>query len=403
MYKAPVKSKRTSKEVQRMIGQVAGKHPGPTVVFFGGIHGNEPAGVIALEKVFFKLQSQASNDCQGKFIGLRGNLMALKKKIRFVDEDLNRIWFPHRLANLEQPENDQSVEAKEMHELHQCILDILETASPPFYFIDLHTTSGVTQPFIVVNDSLLNRRFTSGYPLPVILGIEEYLTGALLSYINELGYVAFGYESGKHEDPAAIVNAENFIWYTLGLTGFYPIAEGAMEKARLILHKTGETSKRFYEIYHQYLIGKGAYFKMLPGFENFQIVPKGQAIAINGGGTIFTKKERQLFMPLYQDKGKEGFYFIRSVPRFFLWLSKYLRKRKADALLVAFPGIRWASSKKEAILVDRRIARFYAKSIFHLLGYRTREVGKHLFILKNRERSSRHSEYAHAGWLKKRS
>ncbi len=403
MLPTPATHKRTSKKVQRIIGHVTGKNPGPTVVFFGGIHGNEPAGVIALQRVFSKLEALSPEEYCGEFIGIAGNLPALMKKVRFVDEDLNRIWFPHRLEGLHDAKQDQSVEAKEMLALHKFVMEILETASPPFYFIDLHTTSGATQPFIVVNDSLLNRRFTASYPLPVILGIEEYLTGAMLSYINELGYVAFGYESGEHEDPAAIVNAENFIWYTLGLTGYYPFSEVDMENARAKLYQSRQTSRRFYEIYHQYLIRKGAYFKMLPGFENFQIVPKGQAIAVNGQGTIITKKERQLFMPLYQEKGREGFYYIRGVPRFFLWLSKYLRKLKADALLVVFPGIRWASSKKEAILVDRRIARFFAKSVFHLFGYRTREAGKHLFILKNRERSSRNAEYSNTAWQRKRS
>jgi hypothetical protein len=62
---------------------------------------------------------------------------------------------------------------------------ILEEESGPFYFFDLHTTSSDTIPFITVNDSLLNREFTSMYPLPSILGIEEYLEGPLLSYINE--------------------------------------------------------------------------------------------------------------------------------------------------------------------------------------------------------------------------
>ncbi len=402
MQEAPAKNKRAFSEVPRVIGHVTGKSTGPTVVFFGGIHGNEPAGVIALQRVFSRLEAISPEQYTGECFGITGNLPAFSKKVRFVDEDLNRIWFLHRLEGLREGRKDQSVEAQEMLVLYKLVTEILETASPPFYFIDLHTTSGATQPFIVVNDSLLNRKFTASYPLPVILGIEEYLTGALLSYINELGYVAFGYESGEHEDPAAIVNAENFIWYTLGLTGFHPFSEVEMKQARAKLYQSGETTRRFYEIYHQYLIQQGAYFKMIPGFENFQVVPKGQAIAVNGHGNIITKKERQLFMPLYQEKGREGFYYIRGVPKFFLWLSKYLRKLKADTLLVAFPGIRWASSKKEAILVDRRIARFFAKSIFHLLGYRTREAGKHLFILKNRERSSRNAEYGNAIWQKKR-
>ncbi len=386
----------TSKEVYRIIGHLKGNSPGPTLIFFGGIHGNEPAGIKALQNVFSALD-HASDSLQGEFFGIIGNLSALAKGVRFINEDLNRIWLPHSMGSLSSPKAERSIEREEMHQLNELIREILETSSPPFYFIDLHTTSGETEPFIVMNDSLLNRRFTQNYPLPCILGIEEYLTGALLSYINELGYVAFGFESGQHDEKDAITNAEYFIWYTLGLTGFYP-----MEKKRLNAHKeklnTSHTPKRFFEIYHQHLIIGDEEFKMLPGFVNFQTVPKGMEISISNGSYIVTTKKRQLFMPLYQDKGYEGFYFIRSVPYFFLWLSKYLRKLRADGFLAILPGINWATSKKDALYVNKKVARFFAKSIFHLLGYRTREMDDAHFVLKNRERNSKAPDYKKAPW-----
>ncbi|BFP40213.1 hypothetical protein FGF1_10580 [Flavobacteriaceae bacterium GF1] len=386
----------TSKEVHRIIGHIKGEAPGPTVVFFGGIHGNEPAGVKALQNVFSQMED-GSGHFSGEFFGIAGNLSALPIDARFIDEDLNRIWFPHRMESLSSPKPSRSIEEKEMLSLHTLINQILETASPPFYFIDLHTTSGETEPFIVMNDSLLNRRFTRNFPLPSILGIEEYLTGALLSYINDLGYVAFGFESGQHEDIKAIVNAENFIWYTLGLTGYCSMRKQELKTLRMKLNKS-RTPKRFFEIYYQYLIKEGEEFEMLPGFINFQTVPKGTTISIAQGTSITTEKSRQLFMPLYQDKGYEGFYFIRSIPYFFLWLSKYLRKLRFDDFLALLPGVKWASAKKDALYVDKRIARFFAKSFFHLLGYRTREMDKTHLVLKNRERNSKATDYQKAPW-----
>ena len=103
-------------------------------------------------------------------------------------------------------------------------------------------------------------------------------------------------------------------------------------------------------------------------------------------------------MPLYQDKGYEGFYFIRSIPYFFLWLSKYLRKLRVDDFLALLPGVKWASAKKDALYVDKRIARFFAKSFFHLLGYRTREMDRTHLVLKNRERNSKAMDYQKAPW-----
>ena len=103
-------------------------------------------------------------------------------------------------------------------------------------------------------------------------------------------------------------------------------------------------------------------------------------------------------MPLYQDKGYEGFYFIRGVPTFFLGLSKYLRKLKADGFLALMPGIKWATSKRDALYVNKRVARFFAKSIFHLLGYRAREMDENHLVLKSRERNSKSLDYKKEVW-----
>lgn len=390
-----------SEGVQRILGHIKGRRNGPTVVFLGGIHGNEPAGVIALKQVFEELNGNQES-LHGEFIGIVGNLKALRKEVRFIDEDLNRIWLPDRMEAIAGPSKVLNAEEKEMVGLHACIEQIIKSSTPPYYFIDLHTTSGETEPFIVMNDSMLNRSFTSNYPLPVILGIEEYLTGALLSYINEMGYVAFGFESGQHTDKRAILNAKHFIEYTLGLVGLNPMEKTVLDRTKAKLQQYSKAPRRFYEIYYQHLIQKDSLFKMLPGFVNFQFVPKGISIAMNRDGLITTDKKRQLFMPLYQDKGYEGFYFIRGIPLFYLWLSKYLRKFRVDNWISLLPGINWATLREDTLVLDKRIARFFAKSFFHLLGYRTREMGDARLLLKNRERNSKTNFYKNAPWRKKK-
>ena len=64
-------------QVDRIIGKLVGKEDGPTVVFFGGIHGNETAGVFALTKAFEKINQDI---LKGKIYGISGNLKALKEK-----------------------------------------------------------------------------------------------------------------------------------------------------------------------------------------------------------------------------------------------------------------------------------------------------------------------------------
>ncbi|SNZ01131.1 succinylglutamate desuccinylase/aspartoacylase family protein [Flagellimonas pacifica] len=385
-------------KVERMIGRLQGSKNGPTLVFFAGIHGNEHAGVVALKQVMQKLQIDET-PIHGEIYAIAGNLKALEKNVRFQTEDLNRIWLPERIAAIQSKNDECSDEEIEMLGLYNLLCEILENGEPPFYFIDLHTTSSDTLPFIVLNDSLLNRKFASKYPMPIILGIEEYLVGALLSYINDLGYVSLGYESGQHDDPKAIENCLNFINYTLLMSDSISL-DG--KKERLLedsIRKLAKPIQAFYEIYFQYQISSECKFKMLPGFVNFQQISKGTKFAHCNETAIIANRKRQMFMPLYQNQGSEGFYFIRPISKILLWLSKKLRTFKADHLLVRLPGIRWKSGKKDTLIVDQRIARFMAKSFFHLLGYRARQYNETHLVVKSREEASKTAEYFNTSWF----
>lgn len=397
MGKVYSKALGESLEIQRIIGHIKGKESGPTVVFFAGIHGNEPAGVFALHQVVRTLKLE-QRSLAGECFAIAGNLKALENNVRYMDKDLNRIWSADEMSNSSEKTNCLYEDVSEQNELKALLTSILEKSKPPFYFIDLHTTSSPTSPFMVLNDSLLNRKFATNYPLPIILGIEEYLDGALLSYINELGYVSLGFESGSHDDIVSIQNSIDFVRYTLGLTGCVDYLPQELEEIKLKIHNSGLVTNRFYEIYYQHDIEKEDVFNMFPGFSNFQKVPKGTQLAIENGETLITNKKRQIFMPLYQKLGSEGFYFIQSIPAVLLWISKLLRKVKLDHILAKMPGIRWKSRAKDTLIVDQRVAKYLAKSIFHLLGYRARQLDKAHLIVKNRESASRKSEYKNTQW-----
>lgn len=384
---------------ERIIGHIKGKQNGPTLVFFAGIHGNEFAGVLALKNIIHELQNSTAS-INGEIYAIAGNLGALDKKMRFQLEDLNRIWIPKRIEEVQSKNGECGPEEEELLRLNNLLLNILANGKPPFYFIDLHTTSSDTIPFVVLNDSLLNRKFASNYPLPIILGIEEYLEGALLSYINDMGYVSLGYESGQHNDPKAIKNSVDFIRYTLHLTesvNFCGFERILFFKENLKRH---ESLPIFYEIYFQYHIDSGDSFRMLPGFENFQQISKGIDIAYASGRIIKTDSKKQIFMPLYQDQGNEGFYFIRPIPKILLWLSKGFRRFKVDHLLVQLPGITWKSKEKGNMVVNQKVARFMAKSFFHLLGYRARQYDQTHMVVKSREIVSKKEDYAETKWFK---
>ena len=381
---------------RRFLKILRSKKTGPVLIFFAGIHGNEPAGKIALEKVLNELDP---NLLQGSIYAISGNLKALSKKKRFVDCDLNRMWTSARIAK-RSFEKQIYAEDREQKELFSIIHSIISENESPLYFIDLHTTSSKTLPFLTINDSLINRGFSKLFPVPVILGIEEYLEGPLLSYINNLGYVSLGFESGQHTSKEAICNAESFIKMSLHFSGVFNFKE-QIEVESLKLSKAAKNNSKIYEIIYRYNILKNEHFKMKPGFSSFELLDKGTLLATSDDREIYLYKKATMFMPLYQKKGEDGYYLIRKIAPFFLKLSASLRRINADNILVLLPGVSWENSNNSALLINLKIARFLAKPIFHLLGYRSREIGPDFIKVSSRDRVSKMNLYNELWWYKK--
>ncbi|MFI1744698.1 succinylglutamate desuccinylase/aspartoacylase family protein [Thalassobellus sediminis] len=392
VYSKALENKLT---VNRILGKIEGSLPGPTVVFFGGIHGNETAGVFAIKDAFAGINESY---VKGTIFGVSGNLEALKKNLRYIEKDLNRLWTKESIEAIKN-KADLNADENELKELLDVLNDILKTNNPPFYFIDLHTTSSQTLPFITINDALINRKFSKQFPVPIVLGIEEYLQGPLLSYINELGYVSLGFESGQHDDLRSITNGIAFIYLTLvysgvlkkkGLLGFSGFYKQLQTQAINIID--------FFEIIHLHKIQQHDVFKMLNGFKSFQSIHKGTKLAINNQIEITSPYSGRIFMPLYQKRGAEGYFIIKPIKPFLLKLSIFLRGIKTDSFLAFLPGIHWLNKQEGILQVNLRIAKFFAKSFFHLLGYRNRQITNTHLRLNNRERVAKTSMYKKEPW-----
>lgn len=388
-------------QTKRIIGHIKGSQKGPTLIFFGGIHGNEPSGIQILEAVLSELEGY-QEQMKGNVIGIRGNIPALAKERRFLESDLNRIWTSDNIDQIKTKTNgDRTTEETELVELYRIISEILKEASPPFYFIDFHTTSSPTLPFITINDAMINRKFARLFPLPVILGMEEYLEGPLLSYINEKGYVAVGFESGQHFTEEAVRNGVAFTWLTLNFAGVLP-SELAPQATHLEkLREAAEGNTNFYEVIYRHMITSEDNFKMAKGFKSFDNIEEGIELAHHNGKKINTEKDTIIFMPLYQEQGEEGFFLIRKIPNWVLKLSATVRKLKLDNLLTLLPGVSWASSSKDRLMVDLKVARYLSKPLFHLLGYRSRVVDETHIVMNNRERPARTEMYENTPWYRK--
>ena len=353
----------------RIIGEIIGSNRGPTVIIFAGIHGNEKAGVHASERVLRKVREE-NMMFSGNVHIILGNISALNKDVRFNDSDLNRVWTPGKMERIKNNSLIIDSETREQISIYEILKSIVRTEPGPFYFLDLHTTSSPSVPFITISDSLNNRKFSSNFPIPVVLGIEEYLEGPLLTFINDHGYVSLGFEGGQHDDPDSIANCETFIWKAL-------VHSKCIESDQILDFEKYEMrmsnlccSYQFFEISFRYELKKGENFEMRPGFENFERIRKDQILAFSDNKELKSDQSGRIFMPLYQNQGEDGYFILQKVSKFWLQLSKASRKLHIHQFLRLIPGVKQDPENSFILLVNPKIARFLAKDLFHLFGYR---------------------------------
>jgi len=354
---------------KRILGEFYGTNNGPTVVIFAGIHGNEKAGVHASNKVIQKIKERHIK-FKGNLHIILGNINALNKGVRFEKVDLNRIWQNEHIADLETRVGDLTAEEKEQSDILTIVKNILVHQPGPFYFLDLHTTSAPSVPFITISDSLNNRKFSSNFPIPVVLGIEEYLNGPLLTFINEYGHIALGFEGGSHDAASSIVNSEAFIWKAL-------VHSKCLEKSELSDYDQYKKvlsnlccEYQFFAIKYRYELKEQEQFSMRPGFENFEPIEKNEFLATSNGEDIISPRGGRIFMPLYQDLGEDGFFILTRISKFWLGLSIIARKLKFNHFLRLVPGVKKDPDNNFTLIVNPKVARFMTRPVFHLFGYR---------------------------------
>ena len=377
MRKARFHSKALNQdfEVERVIGEFHGKEDGPVLVFFGGIHGNESSGVVALIEVMEEIK-KLQPKINGSIYAITGNMNSLEKKQRYEKEDLNRIWTKDRIRRIEKGDYQESelhADELEQLELFKIGKEIFRKHEHQVYCIDLHTTSAPTVPFITLNDTLINRKFATKFPVPVIIGIEEFIAGPLLSWVMEIGYPSLAFEAGEHYSKDSIKYHKAFVWLSL-VNGGLISKEEAPEygKHHLVMAASNSDHRKIFEVYHRKSVTPDENFEMKPGYANLQPVVKGEKLAKNIDGEILCPEDGRVFMPLYQKQGSDGFFLAREVAPFWLSLSAALRKVKFENVLTWLPGVRRDEKEKYTLIVNKSVARFLAIDIFHLLGFRTK-------------------------------
>ena len=360
--------------LRRILGVYDSRIPGPTLVALGGVHGNELGGVKALTRVL-AMMSESGMSLRGRFVAMAGNLEALECGQRFVDRDLNRAWLPEDLEALlgRSPDLD-GVEDREQRELVEVLVRIERESTGPMVFIDLHTSSAAGSSFSCMSDTLANRRVARALPIPLILGLEECIDGAIMEFFNRRGMAAVAVEGGRHDDPTSVDNLAAAVWLVLDVARMLPSGQVNLEDCRGVLSRSAEGQPPVLEILHRQHIEPGDEFVMEPGFESFQQVSKGRLLACYNDIEIRAPEDCRVLLPLYQGQGEDGFFLARSVSELWLRLASVFRRLRLPSILHWLPGVSRHPSLSDTLVVEPRVARACAVALFHLLGFRRQRM-----------------------------
>ncbi len=368
---------------EHQIAEIIGEKNGPTLIVVGGIHGNERSGVVALRRVneFFDAVDFTP---RGRIFFLAGNTRALIQNERYIDSDLNRNWSDESSAT-------NSSEEKERNELRRILGEIEETAKDEIYVIDLHSTSSKSEPFALTGDTIRNHAFVRNFPISVLLGIEEKLDGTLLEYLNNRGMVALGFEAGEHGSKFAIRNQEALIYLAMEKIGLISSKDFDIEVYEKTLLKTLR-HPRFIEIVYRYAIEESDNFKMKPGYSNFDKIKKGELLATDKNGEIYSEADGMILMPLYQAKGDDGFFVGRRFSKIDQLLARGLRALRLQNMLHFIPGVSLDPTNDHTLIIKPQVFRYIPRKFLHLLGYR-RERRRGVDYVVRRRRHGRISPF----------
>jgi len=247
---------------------------------------------------------------RGDVVMLAGNVAALERGVRFITRDLNRGWSAERLAAL-RAAGPLDAEDREQLELADAIDQALRAARGPAFVVDLHATSAEGIPFALCRDEPEARGFASAFPVTLVLGLIEALSGTLAGLLGGRS-TAVVVEGGQSSNPETTRTHEAVLWLALVAAGtLAPASAPDLAQHRETLARARGDLPRTLSVHHRHPVAPGDAFRMEPGFANIQRIRADQLLAHDRSGAIRAPGAGFLLMPLYQAMGDDGFFLGR--------------------------------------------------------------------------------------------
>lgn len=300
--------------MQRIIGQYGNYNNGKLFIIFASIHGNEKAGYHALNKLFDFLKSNQVA-FEGKIVGLLGNMSAFELNQRFIHKDLNRQWYATKIIKLSALpygllNTSEDIEQKQLLDAIQNTIQ-QQDDKEDILMLDLHTTSASGACMSITNTHKDSVEFAKLFPSPVIDKMTATISGTTLEYFDRLNIPGIAFESGQHDDPNSTERSfAALISLFLGLKIIDKKYAKKFSENIENLRKYNEKLPYVSEVKYHHLIEDEDEFVMKKGYSNFQEIKEGELLAKDKNGDILSPINGKILMPLYQNKGNDGFFIV---------------------------------------------------------------------------------------------
>jgi succinylglutamate desuccinylase len=264
----------TTDEIVKLTSDI----PGPTVALFAGTHGNERAGIYALEKLLPIL-----TPTKGTIYIAFTNPPAIVANERMITKNMNRCFMANNQGD--------SYEDKRAREL----MNVLDDCDA---LLDLHMFYDKGKPFAICEENAL--QVAKLFDVAIIsTNWNQIEPGAADGYMFEQGKIGVCVECGP------IPEADNYVDFaTKTIYQFLQYFDMSPKKVEYsVLPK-------------RYIVAKKAVYKtrdnftLEPGFETFQKLNNGQLIAADAQKQFHAHKDECIIFPHYRARVGEEVYII---------------------------------------------------------------------------------------------
>lgn len=266
-----------------------GAEPGPKLLAFGAIHGDEPCGSIALQRFI---------DEGHKLV--RGTLTlvpicnpkAFAENIRYTEANLNRVFY--------RSESPTTYEASLAQELIPLVLEA-------DMLLDLHSFHGDGNPYLFLDyDTPGNRQLAQAVDIPqwvvgwpdLYAANPELNSGDTVGFACANGKAAILVECGQHKDKEAPFVAYNCLRRMLHALDVLPFENFTLPRSPACSRMT-----------HVVVCDKDGRF--VQSWRNFDEITEGApVIAYEDGSVLKAPQDGYIILPRnHATKGEEWIYF----------------------------------------------------------------------------------------------